>query len=527
MSLRAISLLKTDLTFVILFGVFAAFYYDSVLSKGPLNTHVWRQTDCLSITRAYSEGVNFFSPEMNIQLADNYTTGKTAGEFPILYYIVGNVWKVFGESYITYRLFYLIILFAGLFAFYRSLKILLAHNFWALCISLLLYTSPVYAVYGVSFLTDAPAFSFVLIALYFFLKYAQTKTKRALYISMSFFALAGLIKVSSLIAFLFLFGILTLESLSLRSLASRKLFDCNRKEWLAFISALLAIFSWYVYAHFYNDLHRFKYTFNDTWPIWLLKEGESEVLTKKIVTFTSYTFFSRPILLLLFLVGISNLFLRKRIPPFAYLANIIVILGATIYFLLWAPLMGVHDYYYIALLILFPGILLPFMWFLKTNYTSLFNGLLLKIFVGLFLLYNFMYSMSVVQLKTIAREGDFAIVGNPYFVGTMRWINWHNRSDWTRFEDMKPYLRSLGIKSEDKIISLPDETFNASLYLTGHKGWTNFNQYTKKEQIDLLIKKGAKYLLVSDTEYLKKEYLQTFLSKQIGNYDHLTIYKLE
>ena len=220
--LNKLSRFKHDFIFVLLFIIFASFYYDSVLSKGPLNAHMWRQTDCLSITRNYSQGVHFLQPEMDILLADNHSTGKTAGEFPILYYTVGIIWKYLGESYLTYRLFYLLILFAGIVAFYKSLKILFKAPFWAIVISALLFTSPVYASYGVSFLTDAPAFSFVLIGLYFLLQYHKKRSIKIFYLAMAFFALGGLIKISSLIAFLFLFIIFLWESIfCIQSLGNR------------------------------------------------------------------------------------------------------------------------------------------------------------------------------------------------------------------------------------------------------------------------------------------------------------------
>ncbi|MEM9052971.1 MAG: hypothetical protein AAGC47_13035, partial [Bacteroidota bacterium] len=119
-----IRLSKQDLLFVLLFGLFGVAYYDSVLDKGPLNAHIWRQTDCLSLTAHYARGADFLSPEMHIQLGDNQESGKTAGEFPVLYYAVGLLWQVFGESHLIYRLVCLAILFLGLFSFYKSLSIL-------------------------------------------------------------------------------------------------------------------------------------------------------------------------------------------------------------------------------------------------------------------------------------------------------------------------------------------------------------------------------------------------------------------
>ena len=120
---------KNDLLFILLFAVFSISYYDSVLDKGPLSMHIWRQTDCLSLTSNYANGATLFEPEIHFQGSDDLTSGKSAGEFPALYYVVGKIWSLTGESYLAYRLFYLLILFAGSFALFKSLKILLNDAF--------------------------------------------------------------------------------------------------------------------------------------------------------------------------------------------------------------------------------------------------------------------------------------------------------------------------------------------------------------------------------------------------------------
>lgn len=519
--------LKNDLLFILAFAAFTAFYYDSVLDQGPLNAHLWRQTDCLSLSRNYAAGADFFSPEMDAQLGDNYTSGKTAGEFPILYFIVGKIWSLGGESYFSYRLLYLLILFAGVFSFYKSLSLLFKDNFWAITVALLLLTSPVYVFYGISFLTDAPAFSFVLIALFFTTLYAVKNKVGYFYLSMAFFALGGLIKVSSLIAFVFLLSIFLMETiLRVKSLGNKKLYKGSLHEWIGFALAMLAVFAWYYYASYYNSLHGFKYTFNNIYPFWILQEEELETLYKGIKNFTINVFFSKTVLYSLLFLSIANLFLRKSLPLLAFLANIIIPIGGIIYFLLWAPLMGVHDYYYTALLVLFIGILTPFLWFIKNDYPELFKGIKLKIFFSFFLLFNFLYCVSVIQLKTFAQEGVFVMVGNHAFVGEARWINWDTETKWKRFETMKPYLKEIGIKKEDKVISLPDKSFNTSLYLSGQKGWTDYETYTETKDIDLLIQKGARYLFISDSELLNQEYLKPFLKEQIGDFKGILIYRL-
>ena len=517
---------KSDLPFILLFIIFATVYYFSVLDKGPLNVHIWRQTDCLSITRNYSEGASFFKPEINALFADNNTTGYSAAEFPILYYIVGMIWKLFGESYLSYRLFYLLILFSGLFAFYKSLRIILNNNFWATTISLLLFTSPVYVVYGVSFLTDVPAFSFVLVALYFFLQYHRKKAQKLFFISIAFFALAGLIKISSLIAFIFLFSILILDSLSVKTFGKRKLFDCKKYEWLGFISVILVVISWYSYVEYFDALHGFKYSAGAIFPLWVTEKASVAEHIETIQNVTSYVFFSRIMIFTILIIGIINLFLWRKIPVFAYLSNVILTLGGIIYFILWGAILGMHDYYFTGLLILFVGILIPFIWYIKTNHADIFHGYPIKIFLVIFLSYNFVYCLVVVKLKTIATQGEFVFVGNQEFVNLMKWTNWDLSININRFASMEPYNRQIGITAEDKVISLPDFSPNTTLFLVNQKGWSDFMNYNKKEDIDYLIRKGAKYLFISDPKLLKEEFLAPFLSNQIGDYKGIGIFSL-
>lgn len=512
---------------MVFFFVFAASYYDSVLIQPPLNNHTWRQSDCLSLTRYYARGASFLEPEMNNQLGDYYSSGKTAGEFPILYYSIGQIWKVTGESFFVYRLFYLVILFFGIYAFYRSLRIIFNDNWWALVLAGLLFTAPVLIVYGVSFLTDAPAFCFVLIALYFLLRYHLEQTKKAFLLAMLFFALAGLIKVSSLIAFVFLLFIFLLEAVKVKTLGTKKVFRHTKLEWIGFAAVLVILLSWYRYAAYYNEIHNFKYTFNNIYPLWDPEEGGIAKLWETIVHFSSYVFFSRPVIFLLGILLIVQLFLIKKMPLFAYLAMLIVTIGAGCYVLLWGPLLGVHDYYFVSLLILLPAILLPAVWFVKNRFPKVFSSYWTKGVIVLFLAYNFVYALSLTKLKTMALEGDFAIVGNDTFVSEMRWLNWNTITQTKRFDHLKPIMLNHHIGPEDRVIYLNDPSFNVSLYALDRKGWTNYEELNSPEDFHLLIRKGAKFLFIPTPELKKEPYLQPFIHDSIAEFEGITIYRLQ
>jgi len=520
------TLQNPNILFLLLLIVFAGFYYDGVLDKPPLSNHLWRQTDCISITQNYANGNSLLEPELHIQLADNNTSGKTAGEFPIIYYVIGKIWSVFGTSFLTYRVLYLILLVFGLYILYLSLKILFKDPFWAISLTLLLFTSPTLVVYGVSFLTDVPAFIFILIALYFTLRHSTEKKNSLLVYGMLFFALAGLIKVSALIAFVFLLFILILETLHIKTLKNKNVFPNIKVAWIGFSGALALIFSWYAYAHHYNEIHEFKYTFNNISPFWEIKEDQFDDTISNFKNFASIVFFSRPMLYSFLFVFLYNLSLWKKIPLFAYLSNIVVTAGGVIYFLLWASLMGNHDYYYVALLILFLGILIPFFWHLINNHATLLADSKIKYIFSAFLLFNFMYCLQVTQLKTRAQSGEFIFVGNHDFVKRQRYVNWDSRANHWSFYYARDYIKTIGINKEDKIICLPDPSFSVSLMLIDQKGWTNYLNYSKSEDIEFLIQKGAKYLILSKTEVLDQDFIQPFITNPIGSFKNLLFFKL-
>ncbi len=518
--------LKSDLVFIILFIVFASFYYDSLLDKGPLGVHQWRQTDCLSLTYKYYQGAVFFEPEMQCQLGNNYTSGKTAGEFPLLYYLNGMIWKVTGINYLSFRIFYLILLFTGLYCLYKGTKIILGSNFWALVATSFVFTSPAFAYYGISFLTDGPSIAFTFIALFFIVIYRTRNVQSYFYISMAFFALAGLVKVSSLMAFLFLAGIYLLEFFKVKTLGNRKLFHSGKFEWAGFLFVIISVFSWYYYAEYYNTLSGFKYTFNNIHPYWLMKNGEVEQVILRFKNFASHIFQNRAVWTLIIFTGIFNLMLLRKIPLFAWLGNIAILAGSALYFILWAPLLGHHDYYYVILVIIFPAVFIPFLFYLKKHGKTAFSDVKTKILVTVFVLYNFLYCLDMVRLKTISGSGIHIIIGNHQLVQELRWSNWEVGANWHRYNNLRPYLEEIGVQKSDKVISLPDFSFNTSLWYMKLDGWTDFQQYRTSEQIQKLIDKGAHYLIIGDSQLLGETYLQPFMNNKAGEFEGISIFRL-
>ncbi len=512
----------------ILFGailvVMSVIYYDGILEKGPLGAHGWRQADCLSLTQNYQEGAPFLEPEMHILLADNYTTGKSAGEFPIMYYTVGKIWQVFGKSYLSYRLFYLLIFLVSLFLLYKATLLVLQDWVWAASITLLTFCSPNFVAYATSFITDGPAICFVFIGLFFITKYGISRSLKWFYFAMAFFALAGLIKVSSLIAFFFLGFIFLMERFSVKSLGNRKLFSRPMAEGIGFLAVLVSIFAWYAYAEYYNTLHGFKYTFNSIDPFWQVPQTQMDKIVSGMKDSTSENFFSRAMLFALLFLWFLNLFLRKHINFLAYSASLLVGVGCLAYFALWFPLLKDHNYYFVVLVILVPAVFIPFALMVKNSNTIVFKAKLTRIFLGLFLFFNMVYSVSVVKLVLKGKPALYPLIGNSTFITQMEGRVW-GENNWRRFESLSPHLLEMGIKPDDKVISLPDPSFNITLAFADRRGWTDFLDIDA-DKMNTLIEKGAKYLFVSEEDVLKEDYIQPFITDEIGVFEYIHIYRL-
>ena len=90
-----------------------------------------------------------------------------------------------------------------------------------------------------------------------------------------------------------------------------------------------------------------------------------------------------------------------------------------------------------------------------------------------------------------------------------------------------PYLRSLGIKRDDRIYVTPDETTNNTLYLMNQRGNNDygFSFPTRKEKIEFLLPKGLKYILIGDSSAYE-EGMAPYLSNKIGEFSGVNIYKI-
>ncbi len=513
--------------FVVILAALCILYYDGVLDKGPQGNHIWRQADCLSITKKYQDGASFSEPEMHLLWADNYTTGKSAGEFPGLYYLTGNLWKLTGESFLVYRLIWLIVMVCGLMALFRSVQLLFDSNFWAGAITLVVFASPAYAFYGVSFLSDGPALGFLLMSLYFLLLYQKQGKVKWLYWFAALMAISGLLKASMLIAFVFLGFIYLLETIfNVKTLPGQKVFKDKWHGFSALAIVLICEVAWILYARDYNKTHGYYYTFNQPYPLWDAKEEEVSKLWENMKRTTIPVFHNITLICMLGAAFVTNLVLIRKLPLFAYLANIFILLGSVSYFVLWGGFIGVHDYYYVPFLMLILSCFLPLAWLFKDRFNTTFHSMKTRVVLVVFVFFNIYYCKEVLRYKMGREEGDAWIVMHDEFEGMMRWHNWRVKSHWNSLYFIRPKLEKMGVKKDDKVITYPDQSFSISLYMLDRDGWTNMIGFHSSDQIEELKKRGAKYLITHDPEMEKAEFLEPYRKNEVGRLENVRVYKL-
>ncbi|MFW5803874.1 MAG: glycosyltransferase family 39 protein [bacterium] len=488
--------------------------FDEILFKRPQSVHQWRQTDCLSFAlNYYQDGMDFSNPSIHNLIADNQTTGKTKGEFPVLYFFVAILWKIFGYHEFIYRLVVLALTFLGLWNLYKIIERITRNSFIGISFSLLFFASPVIVFYSANFLTNLPAFSLVLIGWNFFFKFYLSKKDWLFFLSIFFFLLAGLLKITALVSVIAIFGYLILEWLGILGIKKEdKVFPVGIKYVIPFILLFLVNFLWYSHARSYNQLHGGWYTFNGTWPIWKMAKTDISDTINAInkLWLKNYFNYYTHILILTFLI--IQVLIFKKIPKFLNLVTLFTLLGVIAYTLLWFNAFKYHDYYVINLYIFPVLVLISFSFLIGKEKRRLIHSPLAYLLIFSFLTVNLIESH-----KTFApryKEGS--------------WILRDQQKYFKAFENITPYLRSLGIKKEDKVISIRDDSFNISLYLMNQKGFTSYgNDYSQSGTIENKIKLGAKYLLINDQNLLSETYLKPYLGKNIGNFENIQIFKLQ
>lgn len=471
------------------------------LGLRPMGVHQWRQSDSASEALNYAQNdIGFFTPQMHSQTGRN---GFSASEFPVIYFIVGKLYQVFGFHEYIFKIVNLCFFISGLWFLYLLCLRFIQDKWIALLPVIVLGTAPYYFYYGLNYLPNVPAISCALAGWYFTLKYIERYSISKIYLATILFTLSALLKASDGLNFAAA-GLFILIVLFHADAASKNIFRKQIFHLLVCASIFAVSFlSWVMYCRQFNAENGTGASLLGILPIWELGPYEIYMVCRNaLMEWAMYIF--NPLVWLLVIAGIFLFFKNlKKINPYLRLITMILMPGAIIYVLLWFEAFRDHDYYMLTPIV--------FVVFLLIALCNLFETYLIRdkrrrnrILYAVFFIIAIGYNL-LMQHK---RYFDPA-------------YNTVNKDLYT----VEPYLRSIGIERTDLVVSVPDPSLNNSLYLMNNPGWTE--AFTDKHYNIFYFKDlGAKYLIVNDSAYAQNEMYAQFMKNKIGEYKSISIYKL-
>jgi 4-amino-4-deoxy-L-arabinose transferase-like glycosyltransferase len=496
------------LFYLIAIAIALLYFYQIILFRPPQSIHRWRQTDSASITlNMYQHGMKFFKPEVHSLTADDNTTGYAAAEAPLLYYLIALLYKLFGPHDYIYRIVNTLTFLIGLGAVFNIAKYFLRDFMLAAFVSLIAFVSPAVVYYGNNFLTDSTALALVFIGWWQYIRFTYGKQYSLFVFAVLLFSAAGLLKVTMSLNLFALGGLAILAHTNFLRKSERHLFPSTLATFLPLFFGLAIIVAWYLYAIRYNRQHQSGTFLTGITPWWVVDPQQRHEFTRMIVKNNLTLYYSSGVLYSLALAAGLIICYFKHIPKFIGILALLLFFGGVVYVNLYYNQFVYHDYYFLVLISPVIFIVLSAFIILQSKFPKLAASWFFKLSLIVFLIINVSHARHEMKL---------------------RYFGWKRESPV--FEDhftIQPYLRSIGIKPDDRVISLSDVTNCYTLYLMNQPG-NNLRGVgpDTKETIEKFIYKGARYLVINDTSYLNKPELQNFLKHKAGQYGSVQIFSI-
>jgi hypothetical protein len=477
---------------------------------GPQSIHFWRQTDCLSFAQNFMmEDRGVFHPSLNyIGLRGD---GEVASDFPLVYYLVGKFWQLFGQNEGIYRLLVFSLFSVALSFFYNSLRKVLGDIVWAGYISLLLFTSPMIAYYSCNFLVNIPAFSLAIIGMTCFFLFYKTGKSYLLWLSCLAYLIGGLIKIPALTTFVIIFFVYITEVIGLIKYKKDERIFKNRL-WHVFplLLVILPVALWLLYIKKYN-LNNGGLFLVGLYPIWDLDSNQIKKIIDIFFEFWYKQHFSPTLHILTLLLLFWIFFNYKLIKPIERTFVILGTVGVILFILLWFQAQPIHDYYLTDTYILFLIVWAVSIKILLKRFPVVMKSVWMKVLFLGFLLYSIKYCEKEMNMRYNGWPNDSY---NKYYRGLV---------------ELKPKMREIGISRFDTVIVMGDETINGSLYMLDQKGWSNYGGHMNNldsAKIEKAISSGAKYMVTLDSTWEQKDFVKPFIHHQILTQDNYKVFLL-
>ena len=492
---------------IILIGLL--YYYGYIYTQPPQSIHRWRQTDSASITlNLYQHGMKFFQPEVHSLTADGNTTGRAAGEAPLLYYVIALLYKIFGPHNYIYRIANSLFFFAGLGALFLLSKRVINDFLPALFIPLLVFVSPVMAYYGNNYLPDTTSLALVFAGWLQYMRYQEKQRITTFLLMITFFAMAGLLKASMTLNLFTVAGIAIVHHLKLTGKNSTLKMPKPVVFYPFMLMAVTIITAWYLYAIHYNRIHN-SYTFlTSITPWWHLNREAFKELTHYILKNNINLFYSKELLVFLGIALIAFLAFFKKLPEHIRLPLVFLLPGSITYINLYYNQFKYHDYYIIVLFSTVAFMTIALLLVIKTVVPKFYYSAYFTLLLFILIAFNVHHSRKEMSLRYFGWKLE-APVYKDYFT-------------------IKPYLKSIGIEPEDRVISIPDVTNCYTLYMMNQPGNT-IGRISADTPADIkqFITKGAKYMMVNDTSILNVQEIKPFTLNKIGKYNEVSVFRID
>lgn len=440
----------------------ALLFFRASQNDFPAHLHAWTQSDRYALAIGFLEN-NFdlfhpatlnLQPKFEAALSLQNPQGITSVDFPLVEYLAAALmWLNGSPSPFIFRTLMLLIGLAGLFSFFRFLRLANMAYPIALFWMMLAFAAPVFSYYLNGFIPSITAVSLVFAALWQLLRYLRDKGRKYFFVSLGLFTLAVLVRKPFVMALL----AVMLSSIWFRWQQKDKL----RVELLGFLIALVIIGSYHTYNN-YLSFHYGSLFIGELMPAASLADAQS--LIAQSWNNWKLDYFSLPqwIVLVAGLLLLPVFFAKVKASWFSHflLIALLWLLASLAYLLAMAKQFPAHDYYFLDSFFV-PLMLLSALGFSKISLDKIWqkwSAVLVIIALGVWMLHSAHQNQ---QQRYAFKSWD--------------------RTEITRlnFEDGDKLLDVAGVSPDAKILVLDAYTTNAPLILLARKGYTVINTSTE------------------------------------------------
>jgi hypothetical protein len=484
--------------------------------------HECRKADSLSQAMQFMKGGHLFAPRTHA--ISNFGQQEAAAEFPIIYYVIGQIWRLVGYHLWIAKLFSISYLLLAIIAFRQVLLSYFNSEKLTLIFSGIIFSSPVLIYYADTLLPNVFSFASLLLGASYFYRYVQTQKFKHGLVFTFFLAIAILIKITALVAVLSFVGAFFFYSLHQPNRAYWK----DRRLWFGYFSLLLILiltYSWYRYAIAYNAQHH-SYIFSTTIrPIW-----EVDVATRwRIIQLISQEHLKEimhPNLLLVSLLALIVLLVKGRIPLFFRYWISVSLIGLGAYFVLWFWVFEVHDYYFIEALF-FPLTIMALV--LKKSCSYLPNHFVVNCLLATILTTIFLNTVSFTQVAAgnqniIVKKTSFA---SKKIKDIWGWFYFNHQEGLQQIQEQSKAIQRI-IQPTDTVFCFSDPYPNVHLSTIDRIGFSGYG-YRRNISDSLMIRRwikmGASKLLLLQAD-TANPLIQPYLKQQLYQKNKVFIYDL-